>query len=97
MRKFNTKIEEQPDLTHDGPDTSTSQRLTALSAGSEARILGFAADISIDRKAQLQAYGVIPENSLWVRQHKPVTVVQIDHTELAFEADLADSIFLERL
>lgn len=94
---MNTKIEDQLDLTHGEPVTSTGLRLTDLSAGSEARILGFAPGISIDRKAQLQAYGVVPGNSLWVRQHKPVTVIQIDHTELAFETDLADSIFMESL
>ena len=97
MERMNTKNEDQSDLINDEPDITTGQRLTGLSAGSKARILGFSPDISSDRKAQLQAYGVIPGNSLWVRQHKPVTVIQIDHTELAFETELADSIFLEKL
>ena len=73
------------------------QRLTELPQGSSAKILDFSPDILAERKAQLQAYGVIPGNTLWVRQHKPVTVIQVEHTELAFESDLADSIYLEKL
>jgi len=96
-QRMNTKNEDQLDLTHDEPVTTAGQRLTNFSPGSSARILGFAPDVSSDRKAQLQAYGVVPGNSLWVRQHRPVTVIQIDHTELAFETDLADSIFMESL
>ena len=96
-QRMNTKNKDQPDPTYDEPVSTTGQRLTDLSAGSEARILGFAPGISIGHKAQLQAYGVVPGNSLWVRQHRPVTVIQIDHTELAFETDLADSIFMESL
>ena len=46
---------------------------------------------------RLQAYGVVPGNYLRIRQHRPVTVVQVDHTELAFESDLANAIFMEML
>jgi len=92
MPRMNNENDNSP-----GSAVEAGQRLTDLSPGSRARILGFAPDISIDRKAQLQAYGMIPGNFLWVRQQKPVTVIQVEHTELAFETELADSIFMERM
>jgi Fe2+ transport system protein FeoA len=97
MQGINTKNKSQPDPSLAKSTIAAGRRLTDLCAGSKARILGFAPDISIERKAQLQAYGVIPGNSLWVQQQKPVTVIQVEHTELAFETELADSIFMERL
>jgi Fe2+ transport system protein FeoA len=69
-------------------------RLTELPPGSRARMADFAPDISAEYKAYLQAYGVIPGHALWLRQHKPVTVIQVEHTELAFEAELAAAIFV---
>lgn len=91
------KLKNINNLTPSKLSISTHQRLTELPPGSSGRILDFSPDILSDRKAQLQAYGVIPGNTLWVRQHKPVTVIQVDHTELAFESELANSIYLEKL
>lgn len=70
------------------------RRLTELPPGSYARIVDFAPEIPSEYKAYLQAYGVIPGHALWLRQHKPVTVIQVEHTELAFEAGLAGAIFV---
>ena len=97
MQRMNMENNSQPDLNLTESAITVGLQLTDLSVGSKARILDFSPDISTDRKAQLQAYGVVPGNSLWVRQHRPVTVIQIDHTELAFETDLANLIFMERL
>ena len=72
-------------------------RLTELPPGSYARMLDFSPEIPSDRRAQLQAYGVIPGNALWLRQHKPVTVIQVDHTELAFESNISNAIFVEEV
>lgn len=72
-------------------------RLTELSPGSYARMVDFAPAISVEYKAYLQAYGVIPGQPLWIRQHKPVTVVQVEHTELAFEAGLAEAILVVKI
>jgi Fe2+ transport system protein FeoA len=70
------------------------RRLTELPPGSYARMVEFDPDIPSEYKAHLQAYGVIPGHALRLRQHKPVTVIQVEHTELAFEANLADAIFV---
>lgn len=52
-------------------------------------------EILSEHKAQLQAYGVIPGYALRLQQQKPVIVIQVDHTELAFDYDLAKEIFVE--
>ncbi len=78
------------------PDRQAAHRLlTELSPGTRARILGFNSDLSPERRAILQAYGVLPGGEMWVRQHNPVTVIQVEHTELALEADLANAILVE--
>ena len=38
------------------------------------------------------AYGLIPGNWVEVVQHSPVTVVQVENTELALEDELASQI-----
>lgn len=73
------------------------ERLTDLPPGTHARMMSFSAGMLSDRKAQLQAYGVTPGHEIWVRQQKPVTVIQVEHTELALESDLANSIYVEKL
>jgi Fe2+ transport system protein FeoA len=46
-------------------------------------------------REQLQAYGLAPGRSVLVLQHAPVTVVRIDHTDLAFERHLSAGIVVE--
>ncbi|MBT3190631.1 MAG: ferrous iron transport protein A [Anaerolineae bacterium] len=70
--------------------------LTDIDRNSSAQIMGFAPSLSADRKAHLQAYGIIPGNTLWVQQKEPVTIVQVEHTEIALEAELAEAIYVER-
>jgi Fe2+ transport system protein FeoA len=60
-----------------------------------ARVINFSHSITTDRKAHLQAYGIIPGNSVRVVQHSPVTVIQVDHTELALENSLARMVQVE--
>lgn len=71
------------------------RRLTELTPGTYARMIDFDHEIMSEHKAQLQAYGVIPGYTIKLQQQKPVTVIQVDHTELAFEYDLAKEIFVE--
>lgn len=97
MPTLNSSQEKESHRNPAGPYLPAGQRLTELPPGTHARMVSFAPGIPGDRKAQLQAYGVIPGNSLWIRQQKPVTVIQVDHTELAFESELAESIYLEKL
>ncbi len=66
--------------------------LADVPPGWQARVAGFTDRVSPDRRARLQAYGLIP--NYWVRvvQHSLVTVVRLDQTELALETELAGEI-----
>ena len=87
------KMEKMNTLTNVALQFGT--KLTELPVGAEAQILNFSQEISDERKAQLQAYGIVPGSSIRVKQHKPVTIIQVDHTELAFETELASTILLK--
>jgi Fe2+ transport system protein FeoA len=54
---------------------------------------------SIDpvQKDHLQAYGLTPGRQVIVLRQRPVTVVQIEYTELAFEKDIAEQILVSVL
>jgi len=62
--------------------------------GCRARVKRFAQTTPPQRKAHLQAYGVVPGHTVHVLQHKPVTVIEIDHLELALENELAETVFV---
>lgn len=74
--------------------TQPTRLLTDLKPNVQARILGFAPSISVDRKAHLQAYGIIPGNILRVQQSRPIMIVQVEHTEIALEFGLAELIYV---
>jgi Fe2+ transport system protein FeoA len=69
--------------------------LADVPTGCKARVCGFNAQMSGKRRAHLQAYGLVP--GYWVRvcQHSPVTIVQVEHTELALENELARQVEVE--
>jgi Fe2+ transport system protein FeoA len=54
---------------------------------------GFSED-GVCWRERLQAYGVSPGSELEVVQQSPVTVVRIDHVELAFEHSVARDILI---
>jgi Fe2+ transport system protein FeoA len=45
-----------------------------------------------ERYAQLRAYGLAPGCQVFVLQHTPITVIRIDHLELALEHSLVKEI-----
>lgn len=63
--------------------------------GCQALIAGFSHTIPANRKEHLLAYGMLPGYWVKVIQQVPVTVVQIEHTDLALERALADAIQVE--
>lgn len=69
--------------------------LAGVSPGKTARIVDFDPAIPHNRKAQLHAYGINPGNSVRILQQSPITIIQIDHTEIALERILANSIIVE--
>jgi Fe2+ transport system protein FeoA len=68
--------------------------LTEVPVGSQARVATLDG-LPIDQCERLQAYGLAPGHWLSVVQHSPVTVVQVEQTELAFEAEIACHVKME--
>ena len=66
--------------------------LADIAPGRGAYLQGFAPTLPEGQQAHLQAYGLVPGHWVKVIQHTPVTVLQIEHTELALEQGLARQI-----
>ncbi|MFQ5570521.1 MAG: FeoA domain-containing protein [Rhodothermales bacterium] len=80
------------------PDASQNAlTLADVPSGYRAQVDGFVQHIPSNRRAHLQAYGVLPGHWVTVVQQTPVTVVQVDHTELALENDLASDVWVSRV
>ena len=71
------------------------QTMINIKPGGRAKVLNFSPAISPDRRAHLQAYGVVPGRCVKIIQHFPVTVIQVEQTELALETELAGKIEVE--
>lgn len=69
--------------------------LAQASPGQQVKVKGFLPGLSTERAWHLQSYGVIPGSCLLVLQQSPVTIIQVEHLELALERDLAAFIQVE--
>lgn len=74
-----------------------SLTLADIPAGQPAMIVSFLAGLPDERQAHLHAYGLAPGSRVQVKQHQPVTVIQVDHIELALETSLALKVSVRRL
>jgi Fe2+ transport system protein FeoA len=74
-----------------------SPRLSLIDVppGFRAKLANYSRFIPTDRYAQLLAYGLVPGHWIKVLQHSPVTVVLVEHTEVALEDDLACEVLVE--
>jgi Fe2+ transport system protein FeoA len=61
-----------------------------------ARVVDVSA-LAAPQREQLQGYGILSGSVMRVLQRTPVTVVQIEHTELAIETELARAIWVDEL
>jgi Fe2+ transport system protein FeoA len=68
--------------------------LSQVKHGERVQIRGFSSRVSPERRMQLRSYGVMPGRWVSVAQHSPVTVVQVEHTELALETELAREVLV---
>jgi Fe2+ transport system protein FeoA len=68
--------------------------LADVPPGSRARI-DVLDGLSASRCHQLQAYGLAPGRWVKVVQQSPVTVIRVEHLDLAFESDIARGIRVE--
>lgn len=74
-------------------ESSTAElTLERLPVGQSAQVEGFLAELPPERRIRLQSYGLVPGAWVLVLQHAPVTVVQIEHLELALENNLASKV-----
>jgi len=79
--------------SHSSPETLP---LNEIKPGQKARVLRFDDNFPHSRRAYLMAYGVAPGYWIDVLQQSPITVVQIEWTELALENDLSRDIWVTR-
>lgn len=64
-----------------------------METGSQGRILFLVPDQN-GRLDRLSALGVIPGNTITLLQKQPSLVVQVDHTEIALDKEIAGEIFV---
>jgi Fe2+ transport system protein FeoA len=95
----------------DRASARTSEHATHPSAGRGRALRCALADVPLDRRArvvdvsalsavqreQLRGYGVLTGCELQVTQRTPVTVVRIEHTELAIETAIAQAVWVDEL
>jgi Fe2+ transport system protein FeoA len=78
-----------PKKTLSGPQT-----ILDLAPGQPAYVTGFSPGLSPDQRALLRAYGLVPGYPIRIVQQAPVSVIQIEHAEIALENELAGEIFV---
>jgi Fe2+ transport system protein FeoA len=66
--------------------------LAQVKPGRQVKVKEFSPGLSSGRTWQLQSYGVMPGCWLRVIQQSPVTIIQVEHLELALECELAAMI-----
>jgi Fe2+ transport system protein FeoA len=75
------------------PSVSGKGTLDQVKPGAQVIVLDFGR-IDPAQKDHLQAYGLTPGRQMLVLQQRPVTVVQIEYTELAFEKVIAEQVIV---
>ena len=78
-------------IHHETPPRS----LLDVRPGHTTTITGFAGQTPPETRERLLAYGLLPGQTLRVLAQKPLTVLQIEHTELALERELAHCVAID--
>lgn len=87
--------QDKPALTQDTARARTPECVLAdVPLDQRARVVDMRA-LPVSQRDQLHGYGILPGCVLRVVQRLPVTVVQIEHTELAIETEIAQTILVE--
>ncbi|MBW7903883.1 MAG: ferrous iron transport protein A [Rhodocyclaceae bacterium] len=73
------------------PGRPAASTLAGARPGGDVAVVGFAGGAA-ELRERLLAYGLIPGRTLRVLAQKPLTLVQVEHTELALERELADCV-----
>jgi Fe2+ transport system protein FeoA len=89
--------EDKPTTFQDAEYGGASPRALAdVRPGGRARVADVNA-LPAAQRQQLHGYGLLPGRVLRVTQRTPVTVVQIEHTELAIEPEVARAVRVDEL
>ena len=72
-----------------GSSSRPGSSLAETPVGTQVQVTGFRAGLAVERRSQLQSYGLAPGHTVKVLQHTPVTVLLIEQFELALERELA--------
>lgn len=76
------------------PPPGGGSLLSKVKPGRDVRVVEIGEGASIWHE-RLQAYGIAPGCVVHVVQQSPVTVVRVDHVDLAFESAIAKHIVVE--
>ena len=77
------------------PQAAVQPRTLAQTrSGQQVTVTGFG-KLSPLHRQHLQAYGIVPGRTLQVLAQRPVTIVLIEQTELAFETEIARQVMVE--
>jgi Fe2+ transport system protein FeoA len=76
------------------PDTGREGSLARAQVGRMVKVTGFG-KLSPAYRQHLQAYGLLPGRSIQVLAQRPVTIILVEQTELAFETEIASQVWIE--
>jgi len=86
------------DLWHSSPagsaESAPHRTLANVHPGRDVLITGFIAALTGGQKQHLQAYGLLPGRRVRILAQRPVTIIQVEQTELAFENSLAAGVLV---
>lgn len=83
----------EPTIAEAAPEAG-KLTLDQAAPGSVLQVLGFSSALSVQHRLRLQAFGLEPGRRLRIIQQRPVTIVLIDHLELAVEKVLAQRVLV---
>ncbi len=75
-------------------DAAHPRLLSEARSGSVVKISSFG-KLSATQRQHLQAYGMLAGRTVQVLSQRPVTIILIEQTELAFETEIARQIMVE--
>lgn len=76
------------------PNLDGLHNLAQTPTGQHVTVTGFE-QLSPQYRQHLEAYGLLPGRSLQVLAQRPLTIVLIEQTELAFEAEIARKVLVK--
>ncbi len=74
-------------------DTKKQRTLADVPPGREVQVTGYG-ELNSGQRQHLQAYGLLPGRRVKVLSQNPVTIVQVEQTELAFERNVAARVLV---